>query len=73
MGRLFSVDLDGDAFDVESDENQPGVAHYLWTNGPNHGDGFTQGSSGQRLPSRAEAESAIRTFVNAIDPETGYL
>jgi hypothetical protein len=73
MGHLFSVDLDGDKFDVEFDENQPGVAHYFWTNGPNSGYGFTQGSSDDRLPSKAEAEAAIRNFVNAIDPETGYL
>jgi hypothetical protein len=49
------------------------VAHYFWTNGPNSGYGFTQGSSDHRLPGKAEAEAAIRNFVNAIDPETGYL
>ena len=73
MSHLYSFDIDGCAFDVSSDESQAGVAHYSWVNGPTPGYGFTEGSYSGQLPTRAGAESSIRSLLKAIDPATGHL
>ena len=71
MSHLFFFDLDGDKFEVKSDDDQPGVVHYSWLNGVNPGYGFTAGNSVGRLPSRVEAEVSVRKFLRAIDPRPG--
>jgi hypothetical protein len=72
VNHLFFFDLDGDKFEVESDDDQPGVVHCSWINGVIPGYGFIEGNSVGRLPSRAEAEVSIRRVLHAIDPKTGY-
>jgi hypothetical protein len=73
MGHLFTLHVDGSSFQVSSDEDQPGVAHFTWLNGPNPGYGFTIGRSDGELPTRVEAEVAVRGFLDSVDPSTGYL
>ena len=50
MPLLYSLTVDGWRFDVASDRDQPGTAHFAWIDGPTPGYGFTVGHSGGVLP-----------------------
>lgn len=67
LGRFV---VDGETFTVRR-RDEDGSAHYDWVSGPNRGYGFSSSGSGQE--SRAHHEAAIRGFLAAIDPATGYL
>jgi hypothetical protein len=71
MSHLYSIDIDGCAFDAAHDEDQPGAANHSRINGPNVGNGFRERTSGLALPSIAEAEASIRILLRVVDPETG--
>ena len=73
MPLLYSLTVDGWRFDVASDRDQPGTAHFAWIDGPTPGYGFTVGHSGGKLPTAVEAEAEIRSFLRAVDPATGTL
>ena len=66
---LFTLDVDGELFDVERDAY--GGTNYDWVNGPNKGYGF--GSSATPDRSREEHRKIIREFLAMIDPATGYI
>jgi hypothetical protein len=73
MGRLFTLLVDGETFDVVEDSVHPGSVHFTWLSGPNPGYGFASGLSAGGLPDRTAAEREIRLFLAAVDPRTGYL
>ena len=68
---LGNLTVDGEIFAVRRRDDD-GSNHYDWTSGPNDGYGFSV--SGSREPrSREQHVVAIRDFLAAIDPATGYL
>jgi hypothetical protein len=66
---VTTIDVDGESFAVRLDARN-GV-QYEWLSGPNRGYGF--GVTGDPDPSIKEHRVRIRSFLNAIDPATGYL
>jgi hypothetical protein len=65
--------VDSEVFEVVEDPDQPGGCHYVWTSGPNAGYGFTNvPSDGHRL-TLEERLTAIRVFLESINPATGFL
>jgi hypothetical protein len=68
MGRLA---VDGEVFDLRTDAS--GSTHYDWVSGPNRGYGFGSLCSDRGVPTDEEHVQAIRGFLSAIDPETGYM
>lgn len=69
----FRLTVDGDAFDVAYDPTQPGAYHYTRLTGPAPGYGFTSRRSDYGRSTTAEHVQAIRSFLNMVDPATGYL
>ena len=69
--ELGSFTVDGETFLVRR-RNEDGSHHYDWVSGPNDGYGFSV-SGGSELTSRERHRTAIRDFLTAIDPATGYL
>jgi hypothetical protein len=65
--------VDGETFQARADPEQPGAWHLDWVNGPHDGYGFTTRRSDSRWAPREELEDQIRSFLQEIDPETGYL
>jgi hypothetical protein len=73
--------VDGETFEVRERPEQPGQYDCDWVTGPNSGYGFTcafmrsQLVDTEPVPAdlRADLERAIRDFLGAIDPETGYM
>jgi hypothetical protein len=66
---LFIIDVDGERFAVR--QVADGGWSYDWLSGPNHGYGFS--TSGPPISSNEDHREAIRTFLNMIDPATGYI
>ena len=65
----FTLEVDGELFDLRSDEQ--GGTHYTWLSGPNEGYGFS--SSPTPRQSLEGHRENIRTFLAQIDPTTGYI
>jgi hypothetical protein len=65
--------VDGEVFDVTTDEDRPGYYHYEWISGPNRGYGFAEQSSDGRPSTMVDHEEAIRSFLSQVDPETGFI
>ena len=65
--------VDGDVFDVAYDPEQPGAYHYTRLTGPAPGHGFTSRRSDQARSTTAEHVEAIRSFLDVVDPVTGYM
>lgn len=67
------LEVEGEAFEIHADPNQPGAYHYSWVSGPDAGYGFTSRRSDFGTNSLAEHELNIRNFLALVDPETGYI
>ena len=65
--------VDGETFQVRADPEQPGAWHLDWMSGPNDGYGFTTRRSDSSWDAQDDFEDQIRSFLNEIDPNTGYL
>ncbi len=65
--------VDGEVFEVREEPAQPSACHYTWASGPNPGYGFTSAWSDGHPASLGEHETAIRDFLESINPTTGYL
>lgn len=67
------ITVDGETFEVrESDED--GTCYYLWVGGRHQGDyGFGSKRSDGAAKSVEEHRQSIRTFLDGIDPVTGFL
>lgn len=63
--------VEGETFSARKRDDD-GSLHYDWVSGPNAGYGFSI-SGGPAPRSRGHHVAAIRDFLSAIDPETGYL
>ena len=68
---LGAFSVDGETFTVRK-RGSDGSHHYAWVSGPNEGYGFSSSCSDEPV-TREMHEAAIRDFLAAIDPETGYL
>jgi len=69
--ELAELTVDGETFIVRKSEPD-GAFHYDWISGPNDGYGFS--TSGRSTPvSNEHHKAAIRDFLSAVDPATGYL
>jgi hypothetical protein len=66
---VIVLDLDGEVFELRSDES--GGTSYLWLTGPNPGYGF--GSSRTLDYSLDGHRNSIRSFLAQVDPTTGYI
>lgn len=64
--------VDGETFKARADAEQPGAWHVDWVSGPNEGYGFITRRSDHQWESRDDLERAVRSFLDAIDPDTGY-
>lgn len=67
VGDVF---VDGETFSVRRRDSD-GSHHYGWISGPNDGYGFSVGGSCEPI-SHERHVAAIRGFLSAIDPATGY-
>jgi len=69
------IDLiaNGESFRARADAQQPGAWHVDWVSGPDVGYGFTIRPSDHQRESREEMERDVRSFLDAMDPTTGYL
>lgn len=79
--------VDGHSFVVSSDRGQPGAYHYDWVSGSNAGYGFSPRSGAAEVsagpaelrpdsssvPTLDEHVAAIRGFLTAVDPVTGFV
>ncbi|WP_334151241.1 hypothetical protein [Microbacterium sp.] len=63
--------VDGETFSVRR-RNEDGSNHYDWISGPNVGYGFSVSGSAEPVDQERHI-AAIRGFLAAIDPATGYL
>ena len=64
--------VDGEDFDVRTGD-APGQSHYDWVSGRNPGYGFSSAvSNGWSLTTQQHVH-AIRGFLAAVDPTTGYI
>ena len=75
VDRPFRLTVDGVEFEARHDPEQPGAVHYTRVTPPAEGYGFTSRISTYDAASwtRAMHEQNIRSFLESIDPETGYL
>jgi hypothetical protein len=69
----FRLTVDGDDFDIASDPIQPGTYHYTRIAGPAPGYGFTSRRSDHTESTAGEHVTAIRSFLEMVDPVTGYI
>jgi hypothetical protein len=67
------MQVDGETFDVRVEAGAPGQYHFDWLAGKNSGYGFTCRTSGGRGLTRDPLVDQIRTFLEQIDPDTGYI
>jgi hypothetical protein len=65
--------VDGDVFEVAYDPTQPGAYHYTRLTGPAPGYGFTRRRSDHARSTTAEHVKAVRSFLDVVDPATGYI
>ena len=65
----FEMEVDGEVFRVRRAES--GGCHYDWLSGPNDGYGFSTSAPADR--SLELHRRAIRSFLAAVDPATGYI
>lgn len=65
---LRTLEVDGETFAIR--RAYDGGTHYDWISGPNQDYGFS--SSGPEQ-SEEEQRQSIRSFLNMIDPLTGYI
>ena len=65
----FELEVDGEVFEVVYSSTRG--SSYAWLSGPNAGYGF--GSSGPKPATLDDHRAAIRSFLEQIDPETGYI
>ncbi|MDR6867975.1 hypothetical protein J2Y69_002583 [Microbacterium resistens] len=63
--------VDGETFVVRRRDDD-GSNHYDWVSGPNDGYGFSVFGGFEPFPHERHV-AAIRDFLAAIDPATGYL
>ena len=64
--------VDGQRFVVTRRAASAGTYDFDWVNHP-ASYGFTVGANVEWRPDRAEMTEEIRSFLAAVDPETGYL
>lgn len=64
--------VDGQDFYVTAGE-APGQYHYDWVSGCNHGYGFSGTVSDGGALTTEQHVHAIRNFLAAVDPTTGYI
>lgn len=64
--------IDGEDFDVKTGE-APGQYHYDWVSGRNPGYGFSSAVFGGSPLTAEQHAAAIRDFLAAVDPTTGYI
>lgn len=69
----FRLTVDGDVFDIAYDPAQPRAYHYTRLTGPAPGYGFTSQRSDHAGSTTAEHLKAIRSFLEMVDPATGYI
>ncbi|MEU7903589.1 hypothetical protein [Actinoplanes sp. NPDC049118] len=69
----FRLTVDDEVFDVAYDPEQPGACHYTRRTGPAPGYGFTSRRSDHAGSTTAEHVTAIRSFLDMVDPTTGYI
>ena len=69
----FRLTVDGDVFDVAYDPTQPGAYHYTRLTGPAPGYGFISRRSDHVRSTTVEHVEAIRSFLDVVDPVTGYM
>jgi hypothetical protein len=69
----FRLTVDDDLFDVAYDPTQPGAYHYTRLTGSAPGYGFTSRRSDHARSTTAEHVKAIRSFLDMVDPVTGYI
>ena len=65
--------VNGETFRARADAQQPGAWHVDWVSGPNVGYGFTTRRSDHQWESREQLDRGVRSFLDEIDPATGYL
>ncbi|MBO3741834.1 hypothetical protein [Actinoplanes flavus] len=65
--------VDDDVFDIVYDPTQPGAYHYTRLTGPAPGYGFTSRRSDHARSTTAEHVKQIRSFLDMVDPVTGYI
>lgn len=63
--------VDGESFEVV--EACPGQYSLTWVSGPNPGYGFHTASNTGAAMDVAALDSAIRQFLDQVDPVTGYI
>ena len=68
-GPALTIEVDGEAFESRPDGR--GGTHYTWLSGPNDGYGFTM--SPTEGCSLDDHRGFIRTFLDQIDPATGFI
>ena len=67
------ITVDGETFEVRESGRK---CDYRWVGGRHQGDygfGSTRNATEGRPQSMAEHRAAIRSFLGAVDPVTGYL
>lgn len=69
----FEVTVDGVEFSVVYDPRQPGTYNYTRRTHPAYGYGFGSRRSDHRRSTTAHHIEAIRDFLSACDPDTGYI
>lgn len=70
--KMQRLTVDGEDFDVTAGEAL-GQYHYEWVSGPNPGYGFSSAVSNGSLLTADQHADAIRGFLAAVDPTTGYI
>jgi hypothetical protein len=66
---MFTLGVDGELFAIR--RGHDGGTDYAWITGPNRDYGF--GSSARPDQSEQEHLASIQTFLDMIDPATGYI
>ncbi|WP_250032873.1 hypothetical protein [Paractinoplanes maris] len=69
----FQLTVDDEPFDVAYDPAQPGAYHYTRLTGPAPGYGFSSRRSDQVRSTVVEHVEEIRSFLDIVDPVTGYI
>jgi len=67
----FHIEVDGEVFEVHA--GRTGSDEYTWVSGPNAGYGFGSARSDREPSTIDDHVEAIRDFLSAVDPETGYI
>jgi hypothetical protein len=70
--ELQRLTVDGEVFDVVAGE-APGRYHYDWVSGRIPGYGFSSAVSDGSSLTVEQHVDAIRGFLAAVDPATGYI